>query len=873
MNNDKFIDARCVLLCKSFQATTHLYKKLSRSLNQHWTNSLSQYHTFGEYDQIFTFKLMESDKNVLADIDMNNKILTNCVLDSIFVKSLYLLYPSDEQCVQEDIDNFWNNTEPFFFFSTVHMQHCSADLQTIKESREHIISQVDFAKQDQKLDFSFLVYYSLDLSDYMIVWKTKEPTDILCAMQYLYQQSDIVGYTNTIYALPMTYLENLENTKLIVGQKPFSMSIQATTQSYQKTCKIHSDIVKLLEQNNEVSPVSTFSLGSDDYLGFYEKVYPSALYELYDALIKNTEVRDAVISLNTILAINGYSTKPNNDELPKHTDVIETALKMKGSLSNACFELKKECLSLFTANRDVFDKFYWKKTLTELLILLDNMSKSTVFDNACFLLLDSIHLFLMFLKYLRSKFKTDDSLIYALNNYKFQIETFIREWEQLVNHVVQIDGAFQKTPGYEPLNYNISENIIEFYNAFAQKVVSYFFALDEQIHDKRKPQMSSFVVPKLCRKFKTIQWFCYDRDCDGLLFITIPISQIFETYSNMVALTHEVSHYCSNQIRSRKHRKSTFLACVAILICKYIGLYSNNTFKVTYDILKEYFEIEKPDTKDCYLSELVMIAKKIVFRFLDKTENLNRLFVTYKADKKNAGEDECEDATYITELAMRVRRSSIHLMATPSSSDVDSFEDYCSIYDLIDNLLVLFKEGYADIMMIYLLDLKPINYFNESFSDLELSKHKDVFSKYQRVLIVCKALVSAEVWSESEILNCCSPQNKDQNIFIKEFLDVYLSWSNGTIYSQDYCNLFFNKDVLDMIISYLKRCVRRADIKENTQSRALKKEIQELFDSIASKHNNGLFSEEFQNVLQKNRLNIIKKWQNRENDPYTFGEV
>lgn len=881
----EFMDVRCILLCKSFQgkkSAYDLYSELSDRLNKKPEDSFNQYSIFGEYDGVFSYKIQGSEQALLKEIENNNKILAEQMSDSIFFKSLYLIYPAKEKYTDET-DKFWNKKSPFFFVSVIHMDHCCVDLDTLKCGREHIIKMIDDKKQlnNTNWTFRYRVYYSLDLSDYIIVWKTEEPADVMAAIRYLYENSNFIGYTNTICALPTSNFENLTKTKTLLGQKKFSMSIQAVAKSYSEARKMHEKIVDDMKNKYEIQSKPCFSMGNDDYLGFFEKVLPEALYDLYYILMNDTNFDNAILSINTTLAINGYS-EINNEEASvceTNTEILEvlnTAKKIKKDLMRVCHEIKEDFVNLFNENSEVFNRFFWKKTIVELLVLLDNMSKSTVFDSACFLFLDSIHLFLSFIKHLRVQNQTDEELICALKENELHIETFIREWEQLINHVVQIDGAFQKTPGYEPLNYNISQSIVEFQNAFAQKVIQYFSSLDEiNAENERVTNISSFVVPKLCRRFKTTQWFFDNRANDSLLFITIPVSQMFETFSNMIALTHEISHYCSNDVRLRKCRTETVLLSIASLICSNLQLNSNKSIEFTFRVLKELFENESDNNYNYYLSDLSVISKRVAFRFLDNVENLNKLFYVYLYDYAKENGNELNDKAG---FAVKVRRISTHLIGVPSNDDY-VFISFRSIYNLIDDLIILVKEGYADLMMVYVLGLKPEDYLKESFKDLSLLSNKTdyekVYFKYQRVLVVCETLILSGLWSREQFKMLAYDEKCiDENCkgFCAEFADVFDKWHQKSLDECDYARLFFNDDVIATVVRYLNNCIemiRKREIKSG--SVGIRKNIAELFDVMTSEEKEGLFSFDFQNELQENRLNVINKWINKEDVPYIFG--
>lgn len=886
----EFMDVRCILLCKSFQgkkSAYNLYWELSNKLSEEIGDSFSQYSIFGEYDGVFSYKIPSSQKPLLKEIENNNKLLAEQMSDSIFFKSLYLIYPANEKYTEET-DKFWNTESPFFFVSVIHMDHCCVDLETIKCGREHIIKLIDDKKKEAGTNwvFRYRVYYSLDLSDYIIVWKTEEPAHVMEAIRYLYENSNFIGYTNTVCALPTQNFDDLEKTKTILGEKKFSMSIQAVAKSYSEARKMHKKIVEEMENKYEIQSKPCFSMGNDDYLGFFHEVLPAALYDLYYILMNDTNFDNAILSINTTLAIDGYSSGNANVDYEngpvkkldaKTEESLNNAKAIKLELACVCHDIKQEFISLFNENQEVFNRFFWKKTLVELMVLLDNMSKSTVFDSACFLFLDSTHLFLSFIKYLRCKNQTDEELICALKENELHIETFIREWEQLINHVVQIDGAFQKTPGYEPLNYNISQSIVEFHNAFAQKVIQYFSSLDENnLLGERTTCITSFVVPKLCRRFKTIQWFFDNRAMDSLLFITIPVSQMFETFSNMVALTHEISHYVSNDMRRRELRTKTLLLCVASIICSSLKINSNNTIDLAFEMLAEIFNKESHNNYDCYLSDLSSISKRVAFRFLDKVDNLNKLFYCYIKDHMQ--EYGCEPSDK-TGMAMKIRRISTHLIGVPSSVDSCSFNDFSSIYSLIDDVILLIKEGYADLMMIYVLGLKPEQYLRESFKELLLfnnkNDYKKFYFKYQRVLVVCETLILSGFWSRAQVEqieeNGLDFDEKYRNICY-EFIRVFKEWHENDIEEKNYALLFFDNDVIYAIIRYLQNCMEIIQEREvESDSVEMRKNIANLFDIMTSKEKEGLFSTSFQNELQENRINVINKWKNKEESPYIFG--
>lgn len=864
MLTEKF-DVRCVLLCKTFQAKYDVYDKVFSLLKTSIGDSLEHYVSLGEYDGLFTCQI-NSDNNLLLEISKNNKIFAEKMADSLFFRPLYLIFPRSDGI--NKVDNFWGAEDPFFFVSIVHTNNCCANFKYKTTGRDKIIEIIDKIKKINNWSFKYRVYYSLDLSDYVILWKATEPAYILGAMKYLHEYTNIVGYTNTIYSLPRKAidsdtLESSENVK-------FALTIQAVATSYKSVRDAHERVVSLMNEKHNVKTNPYFSFGNDDYLGFFSGVTAQEFFDLHKAILKDNYFKDAILSLNTTISIDAYETSKTELTKPHDYCVVDDPLKMKERLQKDCHNLKECFIKLLSEDLKDLPQLYWKKPIYELLVLLDNMSKSTVFDSVCFLFLDSVHLFYEYLFHLKNVENSNEKLYKALIDKELEIETFIREWEQLADHVVRIDGTFQRTPGYESLNYNMSASIVEYNNAYAQKLIDYFTLIDMKENDGcRVPKLASFVVPKICRRFKTAQLFYDSKSMDSLLFITIPVSQMYESFNIMTSLTHEISHYCSDAVRLRNKRAEALITCVSILVCYQLNVFSNQTIKKCGEILKDLFAKNGFDTNNdsYYLNYLVDIKadlKTNVFKLLNKTENLQKLHSQYCKDYEKYNNTSIDR----TSLAIEMKRESSYMLGNPAD-DIG----YTTIYEQVEDIASLFKEGYADLMMIYVLSLSPKEYFKAIFSDigqLDMLDEKGKMSlKFQRVIIVCKSLVDLGEWDENffDFIVDDFSEKEYYHMYIK----IYDAWLSDEFFDEDLETYFYHKDVIEVIINYLKECYQeiknREVINNQTDSR---KYIEKAFRDMINGDENSLFSEGYQNVLQHNREKILFRWENRKDSPFLF---
>lgn len=868
MNEKNFSDIRCILLCRSFQPSPNSYNALTAKLKEEINSSVQLFCTLGEYDGIFSFKLDEKE-DMLKKLSEYNMLITKNMNESIFYKTLYLFFPSSGR-TDVVTSNFWNNDAPFFFVSSVHTSHCCVGYDYKEKGREYIIQKISSAKMKYDLQLSYIVYYSLDLSEYIILWKTHEPLHVLKAMQYLYEnEGNVIGYTNTISAIPHKCFSSDKKT-LKLGSEAFSITIQAVAKSYAEVTRVHDRLLTAMKKIHKVKSIPQFSFGNYDYICTFYNVSAEAFFDLHKTILEDEDFRKSILSLNVTVANKGYDTSveqltnSNSGQL----ELFKNAHEVKERLKISCKKLKRDFLELFCENSDVFDRFHWRKPISNLLVLLDNMSKSTVFDSVCFLLFDSAHLFLSFLKHLKNVSKSNEELFYLLVSNGLHIEKFIREWEELAERVVRADGTFQRTPGYESLDYNVSACLVEYQNAYAQKLINYFVSLDSQ---EKPTQISSFVVPKMCRNFKTAQWFFDNREKDSMLFITIPMSQMKNPFFIMISLTHEISHYCPNSIRLREKRTKALSSCMAILICNQLNINHNNTMETCDSLIYEYLLKSLKSLSNDYLSEVCAHLKKATFALIDNTEKFQKLHETFFCDNPSAS------VMDKTQVALDMRRDATKLIGFPS----DYFSNVSlntNIYMKIEDIVSFFKEGYADIIMVYVLSLNIGDYLKAILADAHLlnlpQENGKLRMKFQRIIVVFEALIKSGVWSENyEIApNFINKLELDirQSELVQLFFDEYNQWKNDNI-DEPYWSLYYPREVLLVIIDYLESCISEIQKVENNKEKfPMRKEIRKLYEDITYGGKNGLFSRDFQNTLQENRENILKRWENRNNFPFTF---
>ena len=635
--------------------------------------------------------------------------------------------------------------------------------------------------------------------------------------------------------------------------------------SYQEALAVHNRVLSKMKKTYNVDSYPHFCFGNYDYLCTFEKVTPQAFFDLHKEIYKDSEFKRAILSMNAVLSKESYKNETRSVEASNVSilSLSQENSKIKTDLTETCKKIKTEFFNFFAENEEILDAFHWRKPLSDLLILLETMSKSTVFDAVCFLFLDNAHFFLYYLKHLKNNCLSRKDFKVEIVNNGVQIDKFIREWEQLAEYVVRIDGTFQRTPGYESLNHNVSSCIVEYHNAYTQCLIDYFSSFDV-IFNNNKMKLASFVVPKMCRHFKTSQWFCASGKKDSMLYITIPMHELYSPFITMTSLTHEISHYCPNSLRLREKRIKSLIYCASILISDQLKIDCIEVKQECFNILFELLNCVECNNIDMlFLENLSSQLKNSIFCMIDNTETFQKLHNIYCS---KMGLDESESI----KLGIKMRRLSSKLLF---SNNIKT-NNIANINAQVDDIVHFFKEGYADIMMIYLLSLTPKEYFRAVFADLRLlDLPKDdgkLRMKFQRAIIVCEAMVSIEFWKHEE----CNDFELSYEEKSKEFLDLfkkeYTEWLTKNV-NKKYFAYYYSKEILLNIVAYLTACLNKIkDLECKYDLSEKRNHIKSYFNDMVSNSGDGLFSESFHSLLKENRENIINRWLNRDNNPFVF---
>lgn len=521
-------------------------------------------------------------------------------------------------------------------------------------------------------------YRTMELSDLIVLWRSNEIHNILVRIHDLYQKAGI-GDLNTFPSIQYAFLNSFPSSG-VSGEKDIFVSTQYTVKDSEKASQFFKNVL------SKDSP-AFFTTGVEDIRVTDQKVIAADLLERLR--------RSFLDPANCSLFNQAFLESATQVGIPDDTGHPQPVERNT--------ELETQCETLLARFQDIrgrlcagpaakrFD-LSWAKAISNLLNALVDMSRNWVMDGFCYLILDAARLFCCEIGKL--SVSGEDALTV---NQMEEIQRFVRGWGTLMEQATKMDGRFLQMPGFSPALCEIPAKLLEFYLAFTRKAISLMQAGDEEdIQGGRK--ISLLFVPKICRRVKVKSVFKEDEFHNHLLYVDIPLDQLYSPMETICCLTHEAAHYAGETWRCRKTRKFALLYTLSLELATYLRVNTDTPVRYIYERLRE----RCPDN-GLTASELL---RKAYEAMLDLTAGeMNTLLDKFRADVAASGDE------LLQERIHELQSESVLL-----SRQFLMKKSY--IEDAIRNLTYLFQECYSDLNMILLLRLSPESYLQMALNEL-----------------------------------------------------------------------------------------------------------------------------------------------------------
>lgn len=300
-----------------------------------------------------------------------------------------------------------------------------------------------------------------------------------------------------------------------------------------------------------------------------------------------------------------------------------------------------------------------------------------------------------------------------------EIGEFLNCWDILENDVSRMEGELSQKPELLSSRYYIPASLLAFYMALLHKYNEFLLAANGEKDQSYIPLITYNVEPRASTH--CILDPSTDRPNEVYrkvtpLLVSLPVSMLYSPLETVIILCHEMSHYTGTFTRRRKRRFKRILSSCAELIATEWKLDGRSDYPLIREgyvgipeTLRQKLEALYPeDPKDTqyYIADLnAHLYQIIVHVFYDEglQSSLLQDYLEAKTKPKSI-------LKYAKSFDASTRNQSLHV-----------------IRKHVRNLLILYKECYADLVAVMALGLSAEEYLLNVFHR-EAQYIKEVFS-------------------------------------------------------------------------------------------------------------------------------------------------
>lgn len=746
--------------------------------------------------------------NWLKAIWSHNIKLSEKLDGSYYIHPFHIMADLSAPERQKEYKQFWDMDKNCLFVTLTQgaLKPNGSETYTADELEECIRRHLSTAETD----VSCVFYRTLELSDLVIIWKADAITEILKQIQTIYYQP-FIGDMNSFCGISYRALKEKAASH---PDEPCKPTIPLITMRFAAK---HTGKLKRVfdELKKYIASKPYFVTGTEDIHVIWKDIsegdFYRALHHCFLTEVNNAEFRaafkDAFCEVQTHVGIPDADVSPGEKDEPMGPS-----------------RLTIKCQKLFDGFRNVIPKernsdndcdYSWMKTVRSQLNAMLDMSRSYVVDGLCYLALDGVSLFCEEVEDLLSKDRP------LTSNELEGIQRFVRGWGILIEQAGRADGRFTQLPGFSPPLYDIPSSLLEFYLAFTKRCGNIL-----QAGGSDRNRFAMLMAPKLCRRIKVETIFDFKKPpCPRLLYVDIPLDTLYDPFTVLCQLVHEISHFCGEIWRNRRDRTNKFLAICAYELAAALAMETKGTIA---DI-KEDLDSKCPK-EEYYLADLTEAASNAILQLVENDKKFIEWMETSRSKIK---------------FAQPWQEYQWKNWCIAHRAIILSGYSEGPLYQTISVISGLFKECYADVSMIRTLDLSLTEYLNLiereiRLYDNALDDHKQpdddiniegYYVLVQRWTAVCRAVFGG-------ISRCSLPENERLKTFYKH-LSHCSNYLDGDLEAADAIHApYLNAESLNLLIQYLGLCNSQMQSGFPCDDDAGEKLIQlrNAFENIARKH-------------------------------------
>lgn len=629
----------------------------------------------GHFDDIYSYSIY-NDKGFFSSIkeDKSNVIEHNN--EKEYYHPLYLIPKSN--------NNLYND-KGFWFIAIVRIHFPKSTNLTYQFEKIHN----ELKNKLNALKFAYQINYATEFSD-MVLEVQSNRFDVLLNTILRLRENETINFGKMYTYFGINY-------NLLCSSKPFPYQDDIIPMFSMRFSGYNIEIIKNqiklinrhLGKNNAIPPEYCIN-GIDDIMLIYRNRYVTDLVKLYriwflDENYKNYRKSESTTRLGIEINIE-FTNLPSFK-----TDKELINSKICKELPELCENISK-ALSL-TNNRKYFG---WFHAILEVANSLVTMSRTPIMDEVVYLIAPSVRAFLLNIQEILNNKNQIDFSHYAY------LYDFVESCSYYIEQLMRIEGQLSHNPEIRPVLYDIPVFMLEYTIVFLNKVSKLLVHADPN-NDIRNTVF--LLVPKPCERSSASEIFPANKSIPGLVHIQIPENTLYTPTEVFRSLCHEISHYVGETYRNREKRKYAYCHAIASLVTVHVFHSYDEAFlhmfkKLFLDALNEY---PNPTIK-----EMHSVIQKIAYETLMRNDSMKNILEKYFEYTRS----KCIQPEYIEYLNDDEIQNAVYFIFETRVCDID----------------ILFREVFADLCMLYILDLEIDEYIESLLQEMNMYPDKNNIS-------------------------------------------------------------------------------------------------------------------------------------------------
>lgn len=668
--------------------------------------------------------------------------------------TIFLINAGDSGRTQEDDRSFWETRRDFLSITRIHFP------QTVMLRDQYaIITEYlkDLSSKKEYADIKWRTYYTMELSDIVLV--TKSPKlQVLSRWSLLATKTKLVGSAYTYFGIPGTLIDDDTPMPEMLKEDTIDfLAIRFSIKCGDVNQALHG--IRNCLGMNFTTPVFRVT-GNEDAIICGQNVPVENLIRLYREWYSNscqilTTFRDIITRIGADWDVTPPPLKTACYER-QGTDLVKYSIAVLNKVRNKVLNIED------------LQEAQWMRPLVTLTNAMVHMSQSATLDETVYLILPGLN---AFWDNILDKEQRDTS------------EQIFHRFSELCIHTMEYlmraEWQLSHRPEMRPLTYDMPVFVLEYATAFLVSL-SKTLTYDDCNNTKR---ISFFLVPSSNISVFTDELFSATVKAPGLLETTVPFSMLYDPKYLIPSLCHEMAHYFGENIRMREERYWYFLHSVAHEMRRYF-------FDAVSDKSDRFLEFIVHDFLDNYLQNLVNQAdltynEKLVTFPLAGIASLIRARVQDMISMEQPEGYADLIRNYIFNPTYRgARFYGLHKLVLQ-----DNFERFAQ---RLDDLTAYYRESHADLCMLYLLQLEPIDYLKTILYRWKVPNTGILFQGYACLKVSGRSL--------DEILNAFKDWAKFEGLAGNEYDEM----CKEILSMDEHISISFSAE--KYIIQYLEKC-------------------------------------------------------------------